>query len=126
MWEAGQHPRGQSTQKSLKPSSLEAIVPPVRDLIHPYFMFFCSSVRDGVHAAVSGEGQEIPQEEICVCGRSASVHSDRKTGESLRDIGENSLTLKRENRSNEPCGVVSDHGGLYGFHFGWMCHHSQL
>lgn len=89
-------------------------------------MSFCSSVRDGVHVAVSGEGQEIPEEEICVCGRSASVHSDRKTGESLRDIGENSLTLKPENRANEPCGVVSDHGGLYGFYFGWMCHHSQL
>lgn len=21
---------------------------------------------------------------------------------------------------------LSDHGGLYGFHSGWMCHHSQL
>lgn len=25
---------------------------------------------------------------------------------------------------NEPS--VSDHGGLYGLHSGWMCHHSQL
>lgn len=76
-------------------------MPPVSDLIHRFWLsrFFSSSVRDGVHAAVIGEGQEIPEEEICVCGHSASVHPDRKTGETPRDIWEISLTLKRENRS---------------------------
>lgn len=89
-----------STQKSLEPSCCEAMVPPVSNLIHRFcaFTFFLSSVRDGVHAAVSGEGQEIPEEEFCVCGHSASVHPDRTTGESPRDTWEVSLTLKHEIR----------------------------
>lgn len=40
-----------------------------------------SSVRDGVGVAVSGKGEESPEEADGVCGRSAPVESHRTTGE---------------------------------------------
>lgn len=45
-----------------------------------YFVLF-SSVRDGVGAAVGGEGEESPEEAGGVCGRPASVQPHRATGE---------------------------------------------
>lgn len=40
-----------------------------------------SPVRDGVYAAVSGEGEKSPEEADCVCGHSASVQPHRAPGE---------------------------------------------
>lgn len=63
--------------------------------------FFCSSVRDGVHAAVGGEGEKIPEEQIGVCGQFDSVHLDRTTGE--RHLGNLSDSKTCENGLKSTC-----------------------
>lgn len=91
-----------SSQKSLKPSCCEALVPPVRDLINPFWaidVFFPALAEmESMLLSVAKERKSQRKKSVFVDTLLQSSLTERQV-RSPTDTWEISLTLKGENRS---------------------------